>query len=194
MKREHAWRILDYQSVRRSVPLAAVLERFKILSELKRIGRQHFGTCPIHNGTNRKQFVCDLDADVWRCFGDCDRGGGTLELVAELERVDIHHAAQLVASWFALQGGNPINQRTTGRRRAMSEGSKPDYKVFSAQKREGEKDFLTRIGSGWSFSTKDGRKGMNINLSALPLGERIVVFEAEDEEETDDAKNGKRKK
>ena len=80
----------------------------------------------------------------------------------------------------------------------MSEGSKPTHKVYSAQKREGEKDFLTRIGSGWVFNTKDGRGGMNIQLSAMPMGDRVVIFEYdkdEEKEETYDKKdNGKFKR
>jgi hypothetical protein len=85
----------------------------------------------------------------------------------------------------------------------MSEGSKPTHKVYSAQKRgEGEKDWLTLIGKGWPFEFKDKksgelRTGMNIQLSAMPLGERIVIFEADAEEEKepyDKKDNGKYKK
>ena len=84
MKSEHARRVFDFQEAR-MVPLAAVLERYGILGDLKRIGSQHFGCCPIHRGSNRKQFVCDLAKNVWNCFGDCNRGGSTIELVSAIE-------------------------------------------------------------------------------------------------------------
>ena len=69
----------------------------------------------------------------------------------------------------------------------MSEGSKPTHKVYSAQKRgDGEKDWLTFIGSGWVFEFDDKgtkRSGMNIQLSAMPLGDRVVIFEADEKYE-----------
>ena len=71
----------------------------------------------------------------------------------------------------------------------MSESNpnRPTHKVFSASPREGQKDFLSRIGSGWPFSTKDGRTGLNIQLTALPIGERMVIFEAGPDEESEAA-------
>lgn len=201
MNELHARRVLDFQSIRR-VPLAAVLERYDLLSQLKRIGSQHFGACPIHSGTNKKQFVCDLNTNLWRCFGDCDRGGSTIDLVAALEGVDARTAAERISEWFAIPSSETTLHRNKKRSSAMSTGSKPTHKVYSARKREGEKDFLTFIGSGWPFEFKDKktgatRTGMNIQLSAMPIGDRLVIFEADaDEEEQEDQgkkPNGKKK-
>ena len=72
----------------------------------------------------------------------------------------------------------------------MTEASRL-YTVHAAQKREGEKDFLTRIGSAWSFKTKDGRDGLNIQLSALPVGDRVVIFENREDEPAEPEQNGK---
>jgi hypothetical protein len=190
---QHARRVLDFQQVR-NVPLSAVLERYGILGDLKKIGAQHFGTCPIHKGTNRKQFVCDLSSgkNVWRCFGDCDRGGSTIELVAALEGVDTRAAAELIAEWFAIVSRQSAHHRKP-KEKAMS-SNKPTHTVHSAQKRgEGEKDILTRIGSAWPFQTKDGRSGLSIQLSALPVGDRMVIFEADPDDEETDKKSAKRK-
>ena len=41
MNKAHAQRIVDFQEIKR-VPLAAILERYNIMTELKRIGTQHF--------------------------------------------------------------------------------------------------------------------------------------------------------
>jgi hypothetical protein len=70
----------------------------------------------------------------------------------------------------------------------MSEGNRPTHKVYSAQKREGEKDWLTLIGKAWPFEFRDKktnamRTGMNIQLSAMPIGDRMVLFEYTDEDE-----------
>jgi hypothetical protein len=174
--------VYDFQAIKRLVPLAAVLERYGVLAKLKRSGTQLVGTCPIHQGTNRKQFVVDPHQNVWRCFGDCDRGGSTIELVSSLEGIEIRQAAALIAEWFAIPGEHGRDVQHKRRRQSMSDTNRPTHKVYSAQKREGQKDFLTRIGSAWPFSTKDNRTGLNIQLSAMPLGERMVLFEADAEE------------
>ncbi len=67
MNREHAQRV-DFELIKRIVPLAAILERYGVLPELKRVGTQLKGCCPIHKGSNPRQFVVDLNKNVWRCF------------------------------------------------------------------------------------------------------------------------------
>jgi DNA primase len=101
MARTRKYRV-DFAEVKRAVPLAHILNYYGLLDGLKRVGSQLAGCCPIHNGSNRRQFVVDLSKNSWRCFGDCDRGGGTLELVAEIEGVDITEAAVRIARWFGL--------------------------------------------------------------------------------------------
>lgn len=199
MTEEHARRVLDFQELQRLVPITAVLARVGLLEGLKRSGAQLVGACPLHKGSNRKQFVVDPDKNVWRCFGDCDRGGASIDLVAALEGVEVKEAAELIARWFAIcTDVPPSSQRGQRRRQRMTETNHPSHKVYSAQKREGQKDFLTRIGSAWGFETKDGRSGLNIQLSAMPIGERMVLFEydaeePETEEEPTKKGNGRRK-
>jgi len=150
----HGWqnakgaRVSLIQELRQRVPLTAVLECYGVLSDLKRIGGQLFGVCPIHNGSNRKQFVVDADKSVWKCFGNCDAGGGTLEFVAAMEHTDITHAAKLIERWFSVGSGTSVSQHT--RRRTHMSGEKPSHKVFVVEDRgEGdERDaFWTRVGS-----------------------------------------------
>jgi len=191
---QHAQRIY-FEQIKRVVPLTAVLARYHI--ELKKVGTSLKGCCPIHKGSNSRQFVVDENKNLWRCFSpSCDRGGSIFEFVAEMEHSSTIDAARLIARWFAIGTSNsPSNHRNPKRRHTMS--GKPTHKVYSAQKRgENEKDFLTRIGSAWPFETKDGRGGLNIALSAMPLGERMVIFEAgpDDEEGQPDKKGAVRKK
>jgi hypothetical protein len=180
----------------RLVPLAAILERYGYLSDLKKIGSQLFGVCPIHQGSNKKQFVVDLNkgGGVWRCFGNCNAGGGSLEFVARKENVGIKEAARLVRDWFALA---PLRQRQHRKPKeyAMS-GKQPTHKVFAV--RDGNPDdpnskpWYTRIGSAWPI--KSG-KGLSIQLDALPVNDRIVLFEFEDADEAaeDEKKQAARK-
>lgn len=183
MNREHARRIYNFQQIKQ-VPVTAVLERYGRLGDMKRIGAQLFGSCPIHrsSGRNKKQFVVDPAKNVWKCFGDCaDRGlsgGSTIDLVSAIERIEARAAAELIAQWFAIgTSTHTFNHRNQQRRRHMS-GERPSHKCFVVEDRaEGEdKDgFWTRIGSAWPH--KDG-KGLNLQLAALPAnGGRIVLRE-----------------
>lgn len=169
--------IIPFPEVRR-VPLTAVLERYGLLGDLKRVGASLFGCCPIHKGTNRKQFVVDPSRELWRCFSpEHDRGGGVLEFVSEFENVTLREAARLIAQWFAIA---PIEHQRE-RRRPMS-GERPSHKAFVVENRDGDQDdagFWTRIGSAWPH--KDG-KGLNIVLSALPANGRLVLREYSDED------------
>lgn len=192
MNRAHA-RPVYFEQVRRAVPLAAVLERYHVLGKLKRSGRQLVGCCPIHGGSNKKQFVVDLDKQLWRCFSpEHDSGGSILEFVAEMEKVEIKEAAELIAQWFAIAPRRPI-EKTKERRRMMS-GEKPSHKAFVVEDRGEGNDadaFWTRIGSAWPH--KDG-KGLNVVLSALPVGGRVVLREYTDEDAAEDEKKAASRK
>lgn len=178
---------LDFARLRRLVPLAAILSRYGFLAALKRSGAQFTGCCPIHGGTNPRQLVLNLKDNVWRCFGDCHAGGGTLEFVAAMERVPLARAAELTAEWFALDRREAVASRAgTTRRKQMT--TRPTHRAYVVEPREGEegndqqsKGWWTKIGVG--FPHADG-KGFNLILSAFPTTGRIVLREwtAEDEE------------
>ena len=172
---------IDFEAVRR-VPITAVLDRLGILSDLRRVGRQLAGPCPIHKGTNRRQFTVNPNTNVWFCFGDCRAGGSTIELVAALEGVALRDAARLIGEWFAM---HPMDARTltvSNERRKTMSGS-PSHKCFAVEDRGDEdstdKSWWTRCGSAWPH--KDG-KGLNIVLTALPINARLVLREFDPEE------------
>ena len=79
-----------------------VLSRYGIFNQLKRSGSQLAGCCPVHDGSDPRQFVVHLASNSWFCFGHCNRGGSMLDLVAQKERISIPAAARLLAQWFAI--------------------------------------------------------------------------------------------
>ena len=193
MDRDHA-RLVFYEQIKRVVPLEAVLARYGVLEGLKRVGRELTGTCPIHNGTNKRQFSVNLHKQLWRCFSpEHDSGGSTLEFVAAMENVDIHEAAQRVAEWFAIRF-EPRRIQPKQRRKSVS--GQPSHKAFVVEDR-GEGDdknaFWTRVGSAWPHS--DG-KGLNIQLAPnIAVSDRLVLREYTPEDAEEDNKkpsNGKR--
>jgi hypothetical protein len=188
---------VDIARVKRVVTLAMVLSRYGILNHLKRSGAQLAGCCPIHDGSDPRQFVVHLASNNWFCFGDCNRGGSMLDLVAHKERISIRAAAQLIAQWFAISpSASTARPRAQQRRKTMP--TNPSHKVYVVEDRDNaepgdeQRGFWTRIGSAWPH--KDGR-GLNVVLSALPVGNRIVLREYTEEDEAREAKSttGKRK-
>lgn len=157
------------------VPLTAVLARYGVLDTLRRSGHRLVGPCPIHNGSNRRQFIVDPRASTFFCFGDCDCGDGTIGFVAMMESISRAEAAQRLAQWFTIPLGNS--------RRSTMSGRKPSHKVLSDTNRKDpnndDRTILTRIGVAWP--TKDG-KGLSLVLDALPLSGRLLVLEWDDEE------------
>lgn len=184
---------VDFALVKRLVSLSMVLSRYGLLDGLKRSGAQLVGRCPIHKGRNPRAFVVNTHDSTWRCFGDCDRGGATLELVAELENIDIREAAVRIASWFALNLPHVDQPR---RRVKMSSNDKPAFKAFVVEDKDGEDDkgFWNRVGSAWPH--KDG-KGFNLVIPAgISVSGRIVLREFTDDDvrEDDRPKAGARRK
>ena len=148
-----------------------VLDHYGWVRELKGTGNTVRSTCPIHNGSNDKQFVVNIRNNTWCCFGDCRKGGSILELVSEIEKITIREAAVRIASWFPLS----LPHGSARSSAVMSDNQKPTHKVFVVEER-GEGDdadaFWTRVGSAWAH--KDG-KGFNVVLSALPVNGRLVL-------------------
>ena len=182
---------IDYERVRR-LPLGVVLTYLGLAETLKRSGKRFVGACPVHRGTNKRQFVVEPDKGTWFCFGDCNRGGAGIELVAGIEGISHHLAAERIASWFSIP---PLTEALSTRRLTMSEtkGASPDFKVFAVEDKkmimvDGKEvedpdhdPFWTRIGSAWAWKTAKGH-GVNVTLSALPVNNRLVLVEYSDED------------
>ena len=174
---------VDYNLLKTCVSIIMVLDHYGWLRQLKGAGNTVRSTCPIHNGSNDKQFVVNIRNNTWCCFGDCRKGGSILELVAELEKIDIREAAVRIASCFPLSLPHVSARSST----VMSDNQKPSHKVFVVEDRKGEDDegdaFWTRVGSAWAH--KDG-KGFNVVLSALPVNGRLVLRTFTDEDDKGD--------
>ena len=166
---------IDFGRLKRAAPIDRVLALYDV--SLKRSGPQLIGCCPIHRGTNPRAFVVSTTKNAWRCFGDCNRGGNVIDLVAALETLSPTDAAHLLAERLGIDAVRP-RVRLEPRRIDMS-SNMPSHKVFVVEG-EGEDAFWTRVGSAWVH--KDG-KGFNVTLSALPVNGRLVLREPNDDED-----------
>jgi DNA primase len=94
---------VDFKEVRNAVSLQMVLEKYGV--KLKKSGDNHIGCCPIHKGTNGRQFSAHLKKNIWQCFGDCQTGGNVLDFAAMMEfgnknAASIRKAALNLKNWF----------------------------------------------------------------------------------------------
>jgi CHC2 zinc finger len=157
----HNPRKIDFAYLKRGVSLSNVLEYYGLLEQFERQGSQVVGPCPLHSGSNPKQFVLHLASGNWFCFGDCNRGGTVLDFVALRENVPIVRAAQLMAEWFGIF---PSPQpKVFSKQRSNAMNARPSHRAYVVEDPDGDqpeqKGFWTRIGSAWPH--KDG-KGLNI--------------------------------
>ena len=88
---------LDFQDIKRSVPIESVLAERGLLSGMRRRGDRLTGCCPVHHGDNPTAFVVDRAKNVWYCFTGCGRGGDVIELVRLLDAVSHREAAARLA-------------------------------------------------------------------------------------------------
>ena len=103
---------IDFAVLKRMVPLAAVLEHYRI-HELRRSGRDQLrGRCPLHGGEGRETFHVNTAEQVFHCFS-CGAGGSVLDLVAKIEGCGLREAAQKLSGWSSLTGNVAPVQKTT---------------------------------------------------------------------------------
>lgn len=97
---------VDFKELKKTVSLEMVLSHYGVLGQLKPSGKNLYGCCPIHNGTNNSQFSVNLSKNAWRCFGDCQLHGNQLDFVVAMEKLSgnnsIRKAALLLKNWFSV--------------------------------------------------------------------------------------------
>ena len=91
---------VDFKEIKDTVSIEMVLEHYGVLDKLKKSGRNLVGCCPIHQGSNPRQFSVNLESNMYNCFGDCKSGGNVLDFVASMEKVSLRDAALLLKDWF----------------------------------------------------------------------------------------------
>ena len=90
---------VDFQELKATISIEQVLAWLSI--DLKKTGAHQLrGVCPIHGGSNDRQFVVSTDKNLWHCFGDCHGGGDIIELVARMQKVSQKQAAEMIAAHF----------------------------------------------------------------------------------------------
>ena len=100
--RKNSGSFVDYRLLKARVSIMMILDHYRLQRELKGRGHVLRGPCPIHGGSNPKQFTVNIREQSWFCFGDCRWGGSILDLVAALEGIEIREAAVRIAARFSI--------------------------------------------------------------------------------------------
>jgi DNA primase len=103
-----------YQDIKKRVTMEMVLRRYGLWDQMKLSGKNLVSTCPIHNGTNPRQFSVNLERNLWNCFGNCQGGGNVLDFVAKMEGITIREAALHLQAWFKTEGQEPARRAGEG--------------------------------------------------------------------------------
>jgi len=103
---------IEFAAIKRMVPLAAVLEHYRI-HQLRRSGRDQLrGRCPLHDGEGRETFHVNTAEQVFHCFS-CGAGGSVLDLVAKIQGCSLREAAQQLSDWRSVTDNVAQLQKTT---------------------------------------------------------------------------------
>ncbi len=107
---------VDFKVIKERVSIEMVLGYYG-LERLKKSGKNRVGCCPIHKGSNPRQFSVDPARNIFNCFGNCKAGGNVLDFVALMEfenkeMESIRKAGLLIQQWFDL--GELIDQPEQG--------------------------------------------------------------------------------
>jgi DNA primase len=117
---------VDFKDLKERITFEMVLKRYGILGRLKKSGRNLVGCCPIHRGTNPRQFSVNPERNVFNCFGNCHSGGNVLDFVAKMENIAVRDAALKLKEWF--REAEPAKTKA------------PAAKINPERRKKGEKD------------------------------------------------------
>ena len=77
---------------------------YEIVSEyvqLKKRGHNFFGLCPFHD-EKTPSFSINQQRQIYKCFG-CGAGGGTINFIMEIERLEFIDAIQYLADRYKIE-------------------------------------------------------------------------------------------
>lgn len=107
---------VDYKELKRRITIEMILVHYGLFSEFKTSGKGLSGCCPIHKGSNPRQFSVSIEKNIWNCFGNCKTGGNILDFVSMMEfgnkdAESIRKAAILIKEWFLSENGKELKQQ-----------------------------------------------------------------------------------
>lgn len=127
---------VDFGALKEKITIEQVLIMLDL--KVKKCGNGQFrGCCPIHQGSNDRQFVATPGKNLWICFGGCG-GGDIVALVAKVRGVKANEAAALIDRHFGnqLSGNQSVTENGSvtrgGNRSVPQKPQEPRRREFDA--------------------------------------------------------------
>lgn len=111
MENTKTW--VDFRAVKSAVTMEAVLAHYGV-KNLKRVGDELRGRCPIHKSEAAGTFHANVVKNCFQCFAaKCKKRGNVLDFVAAMEGCTIRDAAIKLHTWFAVpNSGGAVGERS----------------------------------------------------------------------------------
>jgi DNA primase len=140
---------VDYRQVKEQVSMQMVLDHYQI-SDLKPVGDNLRGKCPIHQGEGTRAFNVSLSKNNFQCFS-CKAKGNILDLVAALEKLSVREAALRLQELF-LTG----KEKGPTRERATEQKADSRIDILAKDKINPPLAFQLRIDPGHEYGPSRG--------------------------------------
>lgn len=114
---------VDFRQLKDSITIDQVVQMLAL--DLKGHGQQLRGRCPIHRGSNDREFVVTPDKGLFYCFGGCG-GGDLITLVAKVKDIATKEAAVAIAEHFGLGTRTGAGTSTVSRNSSVPTSTAPN--------------------------------------------------------------------
>lgn len=95
---------VDFAELKTKISISQVAQMLGLTLTQK--SDQFRGICPIHKGTNPREFVITASKNLWYCFGGCG-GGDQIALVEKVRGIKTQEAAGEIAKHFGATTATP---------------------------------------------------------------------------------------
>ncbi len=95
---------VDFAALKQRVSILQVIEMLNLTAGLKAEEDRLLGHCPIHKGSDEREFIVTPAKGLWLCHGQCNAGGDMIELVARMRGIGVVQAAREIAHYFGFEG------------------------------------------------------------------------------------------
>ncbi len=163
---------VDYRELKATVNFRDVLSRYGLLEKLKKSGQNLTGCCPVHGGSNDRQFSVNIDKGIYNCFGKCKGGGNVIDFVKNMERISFHEAALLLQGWFM----NAPQEDNTQTSEEKAETSSNEPLTFELKNLDNKHPFFSERGIPKNIIREFGlgfcNKGLMSGRIVIPIRNR----------------------
>jgi DNA primase len=123
---------VDFAALKERVGIVQVVEMLNLMPSLKAEGDRLLGCCPIHKGSDDREFIVTPAKGLWFCHGQCNAGGDMIELLARVRAVSAVQAAREIVRHFVIDAGGRGEQHEDAIIASPAGALRPKHEVVQA--------------------------------------------------------------